>query len=178
MTCLSRYILRHNLNFLLMMCAIGLGIYVFIDLFDRLDDFLEAGVYAPRIAQYYLYRSPFILAQIFPAVFLLSLTTQLGIMLRSRELLALQACAISLGTVAKTVLSYAVVLCVVHFIFSQVLGVSGHKAAERIWNENVRNRHLASRVLSDVWFREDMIMVHLHKVTPATSSGQAISIYL
>ncbi|NLY40778.1 MAG: LptF/LptG family permease [Desulfovibrionales bacterium] len=177
MTCLSRYVLRHNMLFLLMMCAIGLSVYVFIDLFDRLDDFLEAQVRLQHIAQYYLYRIPFILAQIFPAVFLLALITQLGIMLRNRELLALQACAISVGTVARTVLGYALLLCLVHFFFSQVLGVAGYKAADQIWNVEVRNRHLATRSLSDIWFRENMTMVHLHQVTPAASAGQGITVY-
>ncbi|GAB1410213.1 LptF/LptG family permease [Desulfovibrionales bacterium] len=177
MTCLSRYILRHNLIFLLMICVIGLSIYVFIDLFDRLDDFLEADVPFHSVAQYYIYRVPFIIAQIFPAVFLLALIAQLGIMLRNRELLALQASAISLSTITRTVVGYAALLCIVQFVFSQVLGVAGYKAADQIWNEKVRNRHMDARTLSDIWFREDMTMVHLHKVTPSASSGQGVTVY-
>ena len=70
MNLLTRYILRQNLYLLLLVCGIGLGIYIFIDLFDRLDDFLEAGVGFASVGAYFLYRTPFILAQIFPAVFL------------------------------------------------------------------------------------------------------------
>ena len=178
MSLLTRYILRQNLFLLMLVCGIGLGVYVFIELFDRLDDFLEAGVGAGTIASYFLYRTPFILAQIFPAVFLVSLMVQLGLMLRSRELLALEACSVSPGSVARSVLWYALALCLAQFAFSEVLGVSGHKAAERIWSEEVRNKQIATRSLSDVWFREGERIVHMGKVVPAAGKGQNLTVYV
>lgn len=178
MTLLSRYVLRQTLFLLLLVCAIGLGIYIFIDLFDRLDNFLEAGVDVASIAAYYLYSLPYILAQIFPAVFLIALMVQLGLMLRGRELLALEACAVSMRHITKTVILLATVLCVVQFVFSQVLGASGHKAATRIWNEEVRNRRMASSVLHNVWFREEGTIVRLGSLAPAARSGEDMELYM
>jgi lipopolysaccharide export system permease protein len=178
MTLLSRYILRQNLFLLLLICVIGLGVYVFIDLFDRLDNFLEAGVGAASIAAYYFYSLPFILAQIFPAVFLIALMVQLGLMLRGRELLALEACAVSMGSITKTVLGLAAVLCVVQFLFSQVLGASGHKAATRIWDEEVRNRRTVSKVLHNVWFREEGTIVRVGSLMPAVRAGEDLDLYV
>ena len=178
MKLLTGYILRQNLYLLLLVCGIGLGVYVFIELFDRLDDFLEAGVGAASVAAYFLYRTPFILAQIFPAVFLVALMIQLGLMLRSRELLALEACAVSPGSVARSVLWYALALCLAQFVFSEVLGVSGHKAAERIWNEEVRKRQVAARKLSDVWFREGDRIVRMGQIVPATGDGVNLTVYV
>ena len=178
MKLLTRYILRQNLYLLLLICGIGIGVYVFIELFDRLDDFLEAGVGAGSIAAYFLYRTPFILSQIFPAVFLVALMVQLGLMLRNRELLALEACSVSPGAVARSVLWYALALCLTQFVFSEVLGVSGHREAQRIWNEEVRNRQTAMRRLSDVWFREGGRIVHMGSVVPAAGEGSALTVYV
>lgn len=178
MTLLSRYILRQNAFLLLLMSFIGLGLYVFIDLFDRLDNFLEAGVGAASIGAYYLYSLPFILAQIFPAVFLLALMVQLGLMLRSRELLALEACAVSPGSIVKTVLGLAAVLCVAQFLFAQVLGANGHKAATRIWEEEVRNRQAASKTLRNVWFREGLILARMGTIVPAAGSGENLELHV
>lgn len=177
MTTLTRYILRQNLFLLLVICGVGMGVYIFIDLFDRLDDFLEAGVGFSSIAMYFIYRSPFVLAQIFPAVFLVSLLVQFGLMLRNRELLALEACSVSLGTISRPVLVYALVLCSFQFLFSQVLGVSGHRAGERIWNEEVRNRQMSTRQLPDIWFREDNRIVHMAGVTPGAGTGVGLTVY-
>lgn len=178
MKLLTRYMLRQNLYLLALVCGIGLGIYVFIDLFDRLDDFLDAGVGFSSVIAYFFYRSPFILSQIFPAVFLIALMVQLGIMLRSRELLALEACSVSPGKVVKSVISYALVLCVAQLLFSEVLGVSGHRAADRIWYEEVRDRQIETRSLADVWFREGSRIVHMGGVTPGAKSGENLTIYV
>lgn len=178
MKLLTRYMLRQNLYLLALVCGIGLGIYVFIDLFDRLDDFLDAGVGFSSVIAYFFYRSPFILSQIFPAVFLIALMVQLGIMLRSRELLALEACSVSPGKVVKSVISYALVLCVAQLLFSEVLGVSGHRAADRIWYEEVRDRQIETRSLADVWFREGSRIVHMGGVTPGAKSGENLTVYV
>ncbi|UTF48729.1 LptF/LptG family permease [Desulfomicrobium sp. ZS1] len=178
MNLLTRYILRQNLFLLLLVCGIGLGIYVFIDLFDRLDNFLEAGVGLSSVGAYFLYRTPFILAQIFPAVFLIALMVQMGLMLRSRELLALEACSVSPGAVAKSVIWYALALCVAQLFFSEALGVSGHRAAERIWNEEVRDRQIEKRQLSDLWFREGNRIVHMGSVTPAAGRGAELTVHV
>ena len=85
MTLLTRYFLRQNMGLLLLICAIGLGTYVFIDLFDRLDDFLDSGTGLQDVVVYFIYRLSFILAQIFPAVFLLALVTQFRLSSRSEE---------------------------------------------------------------------------------------------
>ncbi|GAB6112593.1 LptF/LptG family permease [Desulfomicrobium salsuginis] len=178
MNLLTRYILRQNLYLLLLICGIGLGIFVFVELFDRMDEFLAAGVGAGTIAAYFIFRTPFILAQIFPAVFLVALMVQLGLMLRNRELLALEACAVSPGSVARSVLWYALALCLVQFSFSEVLGVSGHKGADRIWSEEVRNRQVVTRKLNDIWFREGDRIVHMGEVVPASRTGRKLTVYV
>jgi lipopolysaccharide export system permease protein len=178
MNILTRYILRQNLFLLLLICGIGLGVFVFVELFDRMDEFLEAGVGATTVVSYFAYRTPFILSQIFPAVFLIALMVQLGLMLRNRELMALEACAVSPDAVARSVLWYALALCLVQFLFSEGLGVSGHKAAERVWSEEVRNRQIEKRQLTDVWFREDNRIVHMAKVVPSTGNGAGLLVHV
>lgn len=178
MNLLTRYMLRQNLYLLLLVCGIGLGIYVFIDLLDRLEDFLDAGVGLASVISYYAFRSPSILSQIFPAVFLIALMVQLGIMLRGRELLALEACAVSPSKVVRSVAVYALALCVAQLFFSEVLGVSGLQAADRIWYEKVRDRQIENRTLADIWFREDNRIVHMGSVTPAARTGSNLTIHV
>lgn len=178
MNILTRYILRQNLFLLLLICGIGLGVFIFVELFDRMDEFLEAGVGAATIVSYFVYRTPFILSQIFPAVFLIALMVQLGLMLRNRELMALEACSVSPDAVAKSVLWYALALCLVQFVFSEGLGVSGHKAAERVWSEEVRNRQIEKRHLTDVWFREDNRIVHMAMVVPSSGKGSGLVVHV
>lgn len=178
MTLLTRYILRQNIFLLFLVCGVGLGVYVFIELFDRLDEFLGANVGVQVIVGYFLCRIPFILGQIFPAVFLLALMLQLGFMLRNRELLALEACSVTPKAVATSIICYAVALCFVQLLFSEMLGVRGYQAAERIWIEEVRNREVAKRRLDDIWFREENRIVHMVEVLPVQRRGTKLTVYV
>lgn len=178
MTLLTRHLLRQNLFLLLLVCGVGLGVYVFIDLFDRLDEFLEAGVGFSSISMFFIFSLPHVLAQIFPAVFLVATLIQLGLMLRSRELLALEACAVSPGAVSRSLVAHALVLGLFQLLFSEVLGTIGHQAAERIWSEEVRHRQIENRTLSDIWFREGAHIVHMATVSPARRAGTGLTMHV
>jgi lipopolysaccharide export system permease protein len=80
--------------------------------------------------------------------------------------------------VVRSVLWYALALSLAQFAFSEVLGVSGHREAQRIWNEEVRNRQTATRKLSDVWFREGGRIVHMGSVVPAAGYGSDLTVYV
>lgn len=177
MKLLVRYFLRQNMALLLMVCAVGLGAFIFIELFDRLDDFLEADVGFRIVFTYFICRLPFMLSQIFPAIFLIALVVHLGLMARNRELLALEACAVSFHTLTKAVIIYALLLCGVQFALSEFLGVRGHEAADRIWNEEVRNRQVRNRPLYNIWFRENNRIVHMGSVIPAQETGTGLEIF-
>lgn len=178
MTVLARLIMRRNLFLLSVALGIGLGVYLFVEIFDRLDNFLEAGVPLRFLGLYALYRAPFILAQIFPAAVLVAVAVQMALMSRARELIALRAAAVSPWTWERIFLMYAAFLAVGHFLLSQGIGVVGHGLAERIWNEEVRGRNLELRFLSDVWFREGRLVVRVDRLFPALRRGEGVRIFV
>ncbi len=177
MSLLSRYLFRNNLLLILPTLAIGTGLYILSDLFDRLDDFLEAGVGFGVAAWYFVAKTPLIISQILPAVFLLATLAQLCLMSRGRELIALQAGGISLGRVARNLVFCGVVWAVVQLGFSQVLGVSGEVEAARIWSEDVRGKTEATATLRNVWFTDGPYVVNLAQVVPAKGQGSGLAAY-
>ena len=100
MSLLFRYLTKNNAMILLPTLAVGIGLYVLTDLFERLDNFIEAGLSVGMVLTYFVVKMPLVISQILPVIFLLSTVIQLCIMARSRELTALQAGGISLGVVA------------------------------------------------------------------------------
>jgi lipopolysaccharide export system permease protein len=174
---LAQLMIRRHLFLLTVVSLMGLAVYVFVELFDRLDDFLEARVPLQLLGMYLLARAPFILAQIFPAAVLLATGVQLALMDRARELVALRAGGIAPWQWQRVLIACAIVLAGVHFFLSQGLGTWGHGIAERIWQEEVRGRRLVARSLENLWFREPRAIVHLQRLTPASRSGQGITVY-
>lgn len=91
MSLLFRYLTKNNAMILLPTLAVGIGLYVLTDLFERLDNFIEAGLSVGMVLTYFVVKMPLVISQILPVIFLLSTVIQLCIMARSRELTALQA---------------------------------------------------------------------------------------
>jgi len=173
---LSRYLLGQNLFYLLTSLAAGTAVYLLSDIFDRLDDFLEAGVGLGTMGLYFLVKIPLVISQIMPAVFLISLLVQLSIMARSRELTALRAGGIPPGRLAAFFLAYALAWSVLQLGFSQLVGVWGEQAAGRIWAEEVREKSLEKTELANVWFKEGDLVVEMAQVWPARQAAGGVSL--
>lgn len=177
MSLLTRYLLRQNMFLMILVLAVGIGLYLLSDLFDRLDDFLEAGIGLKTIILYFVAKTPLIVSQILPAVFLIGCILQLCFMARSRELVALQAGGISFARLARFFIVYGLIWAVVQLGFSQFLGVRGEDTASRIWREDVRKKSTEDAVLSSIWFTEGAYVVHLGTVQPARGQGANVTVY-
>ena len=141
MTCpslLDRYLFKQTNYLLLITLIIGAGVYLMSELFDRLDNFIEAGIGLKLVVIYFCFKLPFILAQILPAAFLLSVIIQLCLMARNRELLALQAGGISLWRIVAFFVLLGLFWGSIQLFLSQNLGVWGNRQAITIWNEQIK----------------------------------------
>lgn len=172
MTLLFRYLTKNNAYILLPTLGVGIGLYILTDLFERLDNFIEANVPVSMIATYFLVKMPLVISQILPVIFLLSTVIQLCIMARNRELTALQAGGISLGIVARSMILCGIFWSGVQLGFSEYLGVTGERESARIWQEEVRKRNLAATVLKDVWFADGNWIVSLGTLSPDATGTQ------
>lgn len=125
MSLLFRYLTKNNAMILLPTLAVGIGLYVLTDLFERLDNFIEAGLSVGMVLTYFVVKMPLVISQILPVIFLLSTVIQLCIMARSRELTALQAGGISLGVVANSMILCGIFWGGVQLGFSEYLALRG-----------------------------------------------------
>ncbi|MFH1912855.1 MAG: LptF/LptG family permease [Pseudomonadota bacterium] len=174
---LGRYLILQNLYLMAVCLFAGTCIYLLSDIFDRLDDFIKAGLGVETILFYFLVKTPMIISQLLPAIFLLALVLQLGILTRTREMLALRAGGVSFGWFVRFFLVYAVVWSMGQMVFSQFLGVFGEYEANRIWKEDVRKRQADEMVISDLWFRDGPFIVLAREAFPGMSRATDITVY-
>ncbi|HBE95516.1 MAG TPA: LPS export ABC transporter permease LptG [Desulfovibrio sp.] len=174
---LGRYLARQNLFLLLACLGAGTGIYLLSDLFDRVDDFVSAGLGLGSMLSYFAFKLPVILSQILPAVFLLALVVQLGLLARSRELMALRAGGVSPGWFTRFFVLYALCWSLLQFGFSQFLGVYGEEQASRIWKEDVRKKQLDKLTFTNLWFRDGAYIVEVDEGVLAQRKATGVTIY-
>lgn len=176
MSLLTRYMLKQNSFLMALILGIGTAIYLLTDLFEKLDEFLDAGLGAGTIALYFICKLPLIVSQILPAVFLLSCSVQLCVMSRNKELVALQAGGISFAFLARFILIVGLSWSAVQLGFSQYLGVMGDIESRSIWNEQVRGKAAKDQVLKDVWFTEGGYVLNLKEARPDDNLGKGVTV--
>ncbi|QGY41219.1 LptF/LptG family permease [Pseudodesulfovibrio cashew] len=174
---LSRYLIRQNIYLMAICLSVGTCIYLLSDVFDRLDDFIRAGLGADTILFYFFVKIPLIVSQLMPAIFLLAMVVQLGVLTRSKEMLALRAGGVSFAWFIRFFVFYAVVWSMGQLVFSQFLGVFGEVEANRIWKEEVRKKQLDELKINDLWFRDGPFIVLAKEAFPAKSRATDITVY-
>lgn len=174
---LHTYLFRQNMFYILTCIGVGAGIYLLTDIFDRLDEFFEAGLGFSTVATYFAVKLPLIISQILPAVFLLSVVTQLCLMARHRELLALRAGGISFGRLSRFYIAYSILWCVIQLVFAQFVGVYGQQMSSRIWAEDVRGRNITQAKINNLWFKEKDFIVEIEYAVPMQHKAEGVNVY-
>ena len=175
---LQRYLLVQNL-FLNGLClGVGICIYLLQDLVENLDIFVQAGVGVGTMVAFFLAKLPLILSQILPAAFLVSLIVQIGLLVRHRELLALQSGGVSYAALIRFYAVYGLVWCFAQLFLAQALGVAGQRTMDRIWREEVRKEEAGQVELRDIWFLSGPYVISIDGAYPEQRRGRDISVYV
>lgn len=174
---LSRYLIRQNLYLMAICLSVGTSIYLLSDVFDRLDDFFTAGLGAGTILYYFFVKMPLIISQLMPAIFLLAMVIQLGVLTRSKEMLALRAGGVSFGWFVRFFVIYALIWSMGQLVFSQYFGVMGESEANRIWKEDVRNKQLDELSIKELWVKNGPYIVLADVAYPSKDKADGITVY-
>ena len=175
MSILSKYMVKNHSYFLLITLGIGVGIFVIIDLIERADYFLAIEGGASFIIPFYFAKLPGIISQILPAVFLLASVILLCVMIASREVVALHAGGISVFVLARTLLFCGIFWAIVQFLCSQLFVIQGEEMAQRIWQEDIRNKVVAEKSINDVWFKEQKYIIYLGTILQSGKGEKLIA---
>ncbi len=138
MLLLNRYI---AFQFARIFCAVASGfiaIYLLIDFFEKIEDFVKAGKPLALILQFFFLSIPFIIDQLGPVLILLSGVITLGLLSHHRELTALMAGGVPLRAIVKPLLLGGG-LCTLLFLgMAQWLLPATISTTNTIWFENVK----------------------------------------
>lgn len=98
-TILDRYLLKQFCKNMLLMLTAFTAIYILVDFFERIDEFIQAGKPMSLAARYFFLKIPFMVDQIIPVSILLAGVITLGLLNHNGELLALKAGGIYMSRV-------------------------------------------------------------------------------
>ena len=177
MTILYRYVTREILIYFSIVLTAVLSIYVAVDFIEKIDNFMEAGVSASRCVVYLLYKLPFILVQIAPVGFLLSILVALGLMSKNHEVIALKSCGIGKNRLLKPTVILGVLFCAGLFVVAEMLVPVFMVNANQIWLQEVRKKNIYASRTNDIWMRVARQIIHIKRYAPEEKSIAGITIH-
>ena len=140
MKLLDRYLLGQFFKNLLLILSSLIAIYLLIDFFERMDNFMDAGKPFGLAVRYFLCKIPQIYDMMIPVCLLLAGVTTLGVLNRQHEFVAMKAAGISVIRIITPLLVGTGLVTAVNVGVSQWLLPPTNSAVNRIFFEEVLNR--------------------------------------
>jgi len=175
MTVIHRYISRLFFKYFGIVLGVVIVIYLSIDFFQRIDNFLGHEIAPSLIAAFFLYKIPLIVSQITPVAVLLGVLSAFGLMAKNNEIIALKSGGISLHYLLLPVVVIGIILTVLLFIFSEAVVPISLVRANHIENLKSRAKMTTSRG-KNIWIRGDQSITHIAYYNPADQMISGISI--
>ena len=135
---LNAYVLAQFVKNISFLIAGFIAIYILIDFFEKIDNFMEKGKPISLVAKFFLYNIPFVLEQMGPVCILLAGVITLGILNHSNELIALKSCGIPLKKIIAPIIVAGAVFSVILLAMSQFILPKTISTTNKIWNEEVK----------------------------------------
>jgi len=178
MKIISRYMLKHFFPIFSLALSAFVGLYLIIDFFEKVDEFLEKQVPFIHTLFYFLLKIPLIMTQGIPMAVLLASLIALGILKQNRELIAFKAAGISPTLYAGPILVAALFLSFVHLGLSETVARSMNQKSQEIWQHQVLS-HRASVTWSqeDIWYRGQDAIYQMRAYNQKSQTMEKASLY-
>ncbi len=136
----DRYLLKQFIRIFFIAILAFTVIYITIDVFEEIDNFIDHEASLPTIGLYYLFSIPFILTYIIPVSLLLGAIFALGIMSRRNEITAFIASGLSLVRIATPILVTAVAVSIFSTWFNDEVVSKANRRSEDIKHHEIEGR--------------------------------------
>ncbi len=124
----------------MMLTVSFIAIYVLIDFFEKIDNFMEKGKSMALVGKFFLLSIPFVVEQMGPVCILLAGVVTLGVINHSNELIALKSGGISLKKIAGPIIAAGIIATLILLSLSQFVLPGTAVQTNRIWNKEVKGR--------------------------------------
>jgi lipopolysaccharide export system permease protein len=177
MSILYRYISREIFRYFGIIVTMVIGIYLAVDFIEKIDDFMETHLPLSKAVTFFIYKSPFIVAQIMPVGILLAVLVVFGLMNKNNEVTALKSSGISVYFLLKPAVAIGVGASVLLFGLSEVVVPLTMAKANHIWLQEVRKEAAVATRSHNIWIKGQRRITNIQYFDPADQSIAGIIAY-
>ena len=179
MKIISRYLYKEFFTFFVISLITFLLIYLVIEFFGKIDNFMEAHVPLKVAFSFFVYKIPFVVQQMIPVSVLISVMLTLGIMNKHNEILAIKNCGISLFRLFYPLVVIAIFIGVGSFFLSESIVPITSSVANTIWKTRVEKRNpQGAYKLSHLWYKGKDSIYQIRSYDRKKKTIEGLSIFL
>jgi lipopolysaccharide export system permease protein len=137
---LDRYVLREFVGYLALGLIGFVVIFMVVDLFEKIDVFLDHRAPMSLVVRFYLYRTPEIVVQILPVALLLATFMALGQLNKFGELTAMRSAGVSLLRILRPVFGVALASVALVFVLGERVVPRANSERDAIYERQIQGR--------------------------------------
>jgi lipopolysaccharide export system permease protein len=178
MSTVDKYLVREVLKHFGIVLLAAIGIYVAVDFFENVDKFVNAGLPAARIIEFFQLKLPLIIAQITPVGILLAILITFGLMNKHNEIIALKSGGMSVYYFLRPVFTLGFLFSVFLFFLSEIVVPVTISKANEIWRIEVK-KYAVTSVQKNIWLKGHRSIAYISYFNPRdrTISGIALNYF-
>lgn len=138
MRLLDRYVLREFTTYLGLALLGFIAIFLVVDIFEKIDVFLDHQAPLWLVGRFYLYRAPEVVVQVFPVALLLATFLALGQFNKFGELTAMRVTGLSLIRILLPVFAVGALSVVVALLLSELVIPRANRERDSIYDLQIR----------------------------------------
>mgnify|MGYP006298658271 CR=1 FL=1 len=177
MPVIHRYVGREILKYIGIVLITVVGIYLVVDFFERIDNFLGEGLPVGRALVYLGYKIPLIITQILPVAILLAVLITFGLMAKSNELIALKSSGVSIRYLLRPAIWIGILATGFLFLFSEMVVPMTSANANRIWLLEVRQKSAVISREKNIWLKDHRMINHIRFYDKTRGTVHGISLF-
>ena len=176
MSIINKYIAREIFRYFGIILAMVIGIYLAVDFFEKIDDFIEARLHFSMALFYFIFKIPLIISQIIPVCILLAVLIVFSLMSKNNEIVALKSSGVSIYYLLKPVLLIGLLFSILLFFLSEVIVPITMGKANIIWLKDVRKESAVISKEKDIWIKGNRLITHIKYYNPEAKAIFGITI--
>lgn len=180
MRILKGYLRREFLKFFSLILVAFVGLYLIVEFFERVDDFVEHNATLEATAKYFIYKLPLITLQVVPFAVLLATILTFCIMAKNNEITAMKANGIALISIASPILIVALLVTGATFIANEYLIPYANRKHRYTFEVTIRKRHLVGLIIrsSKIWYQgTDNTIWNIHHLDKARRQLNGLTLF-
>ena len=152
---LYRYVLGHFLSVLTVSLLAATALFMIVDFFEKVDDFLREDASVLQVASYFLYNLPNVIHLMMPIAILVSVLIAVGRLAQRSEIIAMRSAGVSLFWLATPLICTGAALALLMFVLGETVVPWTNMQAYEILNLDIKKKLEKGRLSrANYWYRD------------------------